>query len=38
MLGLLQLSHGSNLYSKNSYSRDSFVSVSLLEVFHFLCT
>ena len=38
MLGVLQLSHGSNLYSKNSYLCDSFVSVSLLVVFHIHCT
>ena len=29
MLGALQLSHGSNLYSKSSYLCDSFVSVPL---------
>ena len=38
MLGVLQISHGSNLYSKNSYLCDSFVSVSLLVVFHLHCT
>ena len=38
MLGVLQLSHGSNLYSKNSYLCDSFVSVSVLVVFHYIHT
>ena len=38
MLGVLQLSHGSNLYSKNSYLCDSLVSVSLLVVLRLHCT